>query len=41
MELMVIMPRDIEPSCLYTISCILSVLMNGTPLLFGVIFKFN
>jgi hypothetical protein len=38
MELMVIMPRDIEPSCLFTTSCILSVKINAGNLFFGGVF---
>ena len=41
MELMVIMPRDIEPSCLFTISCILSVKINAGIHFFGGIFPRN
>jgi len=39
MELMVIMPRDIEPSCLFTTSCILSVKINAGNLFFGGVFS--
>jgi hypothetical protein len=39
MELMVIMPRDIEPSCLFTTSCILSVKINAGNPFFGGVFS--
>ena len=39
MELMVIMPRDIEPSCLFTTSCILSVKINAGTHFFGGVFS--